>query len=69
MKFTRKMLLPRFRRQQNPALEKFIVRNINKELAKIKNEDDSYDLVQMQYFFEFIFNDIKNKTIHLAKNS
>lgn len=61
MKFTRKMLLPRFRRQRNPALEKFIVGNINKELAEIKNDDD-YDLVQTQYFFEFVFYSLFDKS-------
>jgi hypothetical protein len=55
MKFTKEMLLPRFRKQQNPKLEKFIVSNINNELKKIKNKDCNYDLVQMQYFFESVF--------------
>lgn len=57
MKFTKNMLLPKFRRQQNPELEKFIVREINKEFSKIKNEDDNYDLIQMQYFLESAFYD------------
>jgi len=50
------MLLPRFRRLQNPELEKFIISNINKELTEIKN-DEHYDLIQMQYFLESAFYD------------
>ena len=49
------MLLPRFRRQHNSGLEKFIVNNINKELAKIKDKDYHYDLIQIQYFLESVF--------------
>ncbi|EKD58367.1 MAG: hypothetical protein ACD_56C00146G0026 [uncultured bacterium] len=48
------MLLPRFRRLQNPELEKFIIRNINEEIVKIKN-DEHCDLIQMQYFLESAF--------------
>ncbi len=55
MKFTKKMLLPRIKRQQNNKLENFIVSNINKELAKIKDADCNYDFIQMQYFFESVF--------------
>lgn len=59
------MLLPRITRQQNSKLEDFIIREINKELAKIKNKACNYDLIQMQYFFESAFQD---KSCFLAEN-
>lgn len=62
MKFTKNILLPRFRRPENPELGKFIVSNINKELAKIKN-GEHYDLVQMQYFLESAFNGKENPSV------
>lgn len=62
MKFTKEMLLPRFTRQQNPKLEEFIIRKINKELTEIKNKGNNYDLVQMQYFFEFAFYSLFDKS-------
>lgn len=51
MKFAKKLLLPRIKRENNPKLESFVVSQINKELESIKESDEFYDLVQMQYFF------------------
>lgn len=67
MKFTQKMLLPRITSQQNQELEEFIVQHINKELAEIKNKDCHYDLVQMQYFLESVFNSNANPSV-FSKN-
>lgn len=51
MRFSKKLLLPRIKRENNPKLESFVVSQINKELKKIQENDEFYDLVQMQYFF------------------
>ena len=55
------MLLPRFKRKLNPKLEEFIIKSINKELSEIGDED-YFDLIEMQYFFEFYYeNLLRNK--------
>lgn len=51
MRFTKKLLLTRIKREHDSKLETFVVSQINKELKNIKEIDEFYDLVQMQYFF------------------
>jgi hypothetical protein len=55
MKFSKENLLPRIRRRNDNELEKFIVNEIDKELEKLKGTDEYYDLIQMQYFLESVF--------------
>lgn len=56
-RFTRKMLLPRFRVENDEKQEKFIVKSINKELKKLTG-GEHYDFIQMQFFFEGMYKDI-----------
>lgn len=51
MRFSRKVLLPIIKRENNTQLEKFVVSQVNKKLKHIKKSGEFYDLVQMQYFF------------------
>lgn len=46
--------MSKIKRRNNNKLEKFIVANINKE---IKNSSGHCDFIQMQYFFESVFDD------------
>lgn len=66
MKFSKENLLPRIRRRKNDELEKFLISEINKELEKLKNTDEHYDLIQMQYFLESVF-DSKDRRNEILK--
>lgn len=66
MKFSKENLLPRIRRRNDHELEKFIVDEINKELENLKNTDEHYDLIQMQYFLENVF-DSKDRRNEILK--
>lgn len=64
--FTRENLLPKITRRDNQGLEDFIVRQINEEI-KIAEEGDALDFVQMQYFFESVFDDAQRRLEILDK--
>lgn len=66
MRFSKENLLPRIRRRKDGELEKFLVSEINKELEKPKNTDEHYDLIQMQYFLESVF-DSKDRRNEILK--
>lgn len=66
MKFSKENLLPRIRRRKDDELEKFLVSELNKELEKLKNTDEHYDLIQMQYFLESVF-DSKDRRNEILK--
>lgn len=66
MRFSKENLLPRIRRRKDDELEKFLVSEINKELEKLKNTDEDYDLIQMQYFLESVF-DSKDRRNEILK--
>ncbi|MEF3691813.1 MAG: hypothetical protein V3574_02010 [Candidatus Moraniibacteriota bacterium] len=64
MKFSKENLLPRIRRRNDSELENFIVNEINKEL---EDTQEHYDLIQMQYFFESVFDDRERREELLRK--
>ena len=66
MKFSKENLLPRIKRRSDDELEKFIVHEINKELEKLENTSEHYDLIQMQYFLESAF-DSRDRREELLK--
>jgi len=66
MKFSKKHLLPRIKRRKNVELENFIANKINEELEKIEGNNEDYDLVQMQYFLESVF-DSKDRRSEILK--
>jgi len=64
--FTKENLLPKITRRNNQGLEDFVVRQINEEI-KIAEEGDALDFVQMQYFYESVFDDQKSRQEILDK--
>ncbi len=67
MRFSKDELLPRIHRRKDKELEEFIVSEINKELKKLENTNEHYDLIQMQYFLESVF-DSKDRREKLLKD-
>lgn len=64
MRMTRKILLPRIQRRKDAKLAKFVVHNINNELKSAKKD---YNLVQMQYFFESVYDSRENRKACLSQ--
>lgn len=57
MKLTSDLLLPRIKRRNDAELEQFIITSVNTELEKAEENGEHCDLIQMQYFFESVFDD------------
>jgi len=67
MKFSKENLLPRIKRRDDAKLEEFIVDEVNKEIEKLENTAEHYDLIQMQYFLESAFDSRDRKEELLKK--
>lgn len=67
MKFSNKHLLPRIKRRRDKELENFIVGKINEELEDLEGSNEDYDLIQVQYFLESVFDNKDERDEFLKK--